>query len=363
MACRRQRRGSVQSQLPFAAARSVLLNSQNDTSNYDGWPDAVSTYPVRKPEVGRPDLRESLPLTRRGDQPDGPARRAIRWPLGDFARPIVQHASMGNMLQMRRSAFERDGLTLSYLDSGSGRPLVALHAHWMDGSTFVPLAAALSPNWRVIALDQRGHGFSDHAASYSRHDYLQDLLGLLGELRLPSAVLLGNSLGGVNAYQFAARHPDLVDALIIEDIGAKINDDTRFALPWAGLYPTRAALEERIGPRFANALSSSIRETARGWRLAFDPNDTVTSQDGLNGDHWDDWLASRCPTLLIRGRDSRVTDPTQLEQMAARRANTKGMTLDGGHVVHGDNPHGFAATVKEFLNELSPPASCRIDPL
>ena len=147
------------------------------------------------------------------------------------------------MVELQRRAFERDGLTLSYLDSDSGKPLVALHAHWMEAATFAPLAAALTPEWRLIALDQRGHGFSSHAATYSRSDYRDDLSALFDHLAIRSAVLLGNSLGGVNAYQFAAHHPQRVLALIIEDIGAKIEDDTRFALPWAGVYPTRSALE------------------------------------------------------------------------------------------------------------------------
>lgn len=252
----------------------------------------------------------------------------------------------------QRRAFKTGELTLSYLDAGSGRPLVALHAHWMEAATFAPLAAALAPDWRVIALDQRGHGYSDHAQTYSRDDYLGDIDALFDHLGLTSAVLLGNSLGGPNAYQFAARRPDRVAALIVEDIGVEIHDDTGFALPWAGVYPTRAVLENRIGERLVPALAPSIRETAQGWRLAFDPNDTVASQAALNGDHWDNWLATTCPALIIRGRDSRVTDPAQLEAMTQRRQNTELVELDGGHVVHFDNPEEFADTVRAFLNGL-----------
>jgi esterase len=252
---------------------------------------------------------------------------------------------------MKRLSFSHDGLTLSFLDSGDGFPLVALHGHWMEAATFAPFAETFPPRWRLIALDQRGHGFSDHVPSYTRVDYLGDIVGLLDHLGLRSAVLLGYSLGGVNAYQFAARFPDRVAAMIIEDIGAVINGDTGFALPWAGLYATRAALEERIGERLVPELTPSIRETAAGWTLAFDPHDTVQSQKALNGDHWDDWLASSCPALLIGGRDSHVTDSAQLEQMATRRPNTKLVTLAGGHVVHFDNPEGFATTVGEFLDQ------------
>src|SRR5450432_3987568 len=138
---------------------------------------------------------------------------------------------------MQRHNFQHHGLNLSYLDTGGGDgTLIALHSHWMEGQTFAPLAAALAPAWRVIALDQRGHGYSDHAPTYTRDDYLHDLEAFVEHLTLSYAVLLGNSLGGVNAYQFAARHPEKVRGLIIEDIGAEVRDDLSFVLAWEGRF-------------------------------------------------------------------------------------------------------------------------------
>jgi pimeloyl-ACP methyl ester carboxylesterase len=175
--------------------------------------------------------------------------------------------------------FQRDGLAHSYLDqAGDGRPLVALHAHWMEAATYLSLATALAPEWRVISLDQRGHGYSDHAPSYERDDYVRDLVDLFDHLELDAAVLLGNSLGGANAYQFAARNPARVAALIIEDIGAVVNDDASFVLGWEGVYPTRDELAACVGERLAPYVETSFRETAAGWRLAFDPRDIVSSQ-------------------------------------------------------------------------------------
>ena len=115
---------------------------------------------------------------------------------------------------MERREFQHDGLRFSFLDSGGdGDVLIALHAHLMEAVTYAPLAAAL-PKWRVVALDQRGHGYSDHSRSYTRNDYIQDVEALFEHLDLNEAVLLGNSLGGANAYQFAARHPERVRGLI-----------------------------------------------------------------------------------------------------------------------------------------------------
>jgi esterase len=253
---------------------------------------------------------------------------------------------------MKRHDLRHNGLRLSYLDSGNeGRALVALHAHIMESTTFIPLAEALPPGWRIIALDQRGHGYSDHAPSYTRDDYISDLESLFEHLHLTEAVLLGNSLGGVNAYQFAARHPDKVRALIIEDIGTEIADNLNFVLAWDGRFATRDALAESIGP-LASYLQDSFRETPSGWTLAFNPHDIVASGRCLAGDHSQDWIATRCPALLLRGRDSDVTTQVSAERMASQRPNTRLETLDGGHVLHVDNPSAFMNAVNQFLRQF-----------
>ena len=79
-------------------------------------------------------------------------------------------------LDMDRHEFRHEGLRLSYLDGGGGgRVLIALHAHIMEAATFAPLASALAPGWRVVALDQRGHGYSDHAPTCTCDDYVGGL--------------------------------------------------------------------------------------------------------------------------------------------------------------------------------------------
>jgi esterase len=262
-------------------------------------------------------------------------------------------------MTFQRHTFNHDNLTLSYLDTGSSPasidrpPLLCLHAHLMQGTTYTGLAEALAPDYRVIALDQRGHGESSHAASYTRKDYLGDIEALLALLNLPQVVLLGNSLGGVNAYQFGARHPDRVRALIIEDIGAVVSDDISFVLPWRGIFSTREELEERIGARFVPYFSDSLRQSSDGWHLVFDPQDMVRSQQNLVGDHWSDWLASECRALILRGRESRVTSQEHVEQMAERRPHTNLLILDGGHALHTDNPGAFNTVVRSFLDSLS----------
>jgi esterase len=74
--------------------------------------------------------------------------------------------------------------------------VVALHAHMMEATTFSPLAADLGPNWRVVALDQRGQGYSSHALSYTRADYLGDIEALSSILASSKLCCLATPLAG-----------------------------------------------------------------------------------------------------------------------------------------------------------------------
>ncbi|MGW0145780.1 alpha/beta fold hydrolase [Streptomyces sp. NPDC003333] len=251
-----------------------------------------------------------------------------------------------------RAALTLDGRRLSYLDfGGPGRPLLALHGHFNEGRTFAHLARALFPHWRVVAPDQRGHGFSDRGPDFSREGYVADATALITHLGLDRPVVLGHSLGGVNAYQLAARHPELVSALVIEDIGTEIDDDLSFCLSWPHRAPSRTALVEGLGDS-ARYLTGALREYADGWGLAFRPEDMVTSVGHVNGDHWADWLATDCPALLIHGTRSDTLTEAHAKDLATRRPHTTLVHLPTGHTVHETDPEGYAATVSAFLATL-----------
>jgi esterase len=252
---------------------------------------------------------------------------------------------------MERRSFRNDGVTLSFLDAGGeGRPLIALHAYWMEAGTYADLASAMAPAWRVIALDLRGHGRSDHPADLSWEAFLDDLSGLVAHLEISTPlVLAGNSFGGAVAFRHAARHPRTVAAMVIEETPAVLKADLDFMRAWAGTYPTREALLAKVGERLAWSVEPSIRKTDAGWTLAFSPNQLADALAGLNGDFWPDWTATTCPVLLARGSDSKAVDGDVLRQMAERRPNVELVTFDAGHVIHHDAPEAFAETTRRFL--------------
>ncbi|WP_327152755.1 alpha/beta hydrolase [Streptomyces yangpuensis] len=246
-----------------------------------------------------------------------------------------------------------DGRRLAYTDfGGPGAPLLALHGHFGAGADFERLAREVGPAWRVIALDQRGQGDSDRAAEYTREGYVADAAALLEHVGLGPAVVLGHSLGGVNAYQLAARRPDLVRAVVVEDIGAVVDGDLSFARAWPRRAATRAGVLAGVGSA-ARYLEGAVREYADGWGTAFEVEDMVESQRGLNGDHWEDWLRVRTPTLLVRGDRSGVLSAEHAREMTVRRAGVRLVELPAGHAVRMGDPEGYFAAVRGFLARLA----------
>ncbi|MCP3760306.1 alpha/beta fold hydrolase [Streptomyces sp. TBY4] len=258
--------------------------------------------------------------------------------------------------QATRATLAVDGRALSYLDfGGAGRPLLALHGHLSEGASFAALAAALGPQWRVIAPDQRGHGDSDRAAEYTRAGYLADLVALLAHLGIDRTVVLGHSLGGINGYHLAAAHPGLVTALVGVDTPAELpghggSGPLDFVRNFPYEAPTREELLAGCGP-LAPALAPALRPLpgGAGWRLPFHPQDTVDSEGLVRGDHWKQWLATDCPALLVHGLRSQVLSAGLARDMVARRPGTASRALDTDHFVQVGDPEGFAAAVGEFL--------------
>src|SRR5262245_44848982 len=120
-----------------------------------------------------------------------------------------------------------NGVTLHYLDWGAADtpPVVLLHGITGHARVWDHLAARLQPEYRVLALDQRGHGDSDPAPD---HDYgvgtmADDVAAFVDRLRLDRFALVGHSMGGRIAIKYAADHAAHIDRLVIIDIGPEIN--------------------------------------------------------------------------------------------------------------------------------------------
>ncbi|MEU6315537.1 alpha/beta hydrolase [Streptomyces sp. NPDC047014] len=271
---------------------------------------------------------------------------------------------MPSTTSLTRHTLTIDGRALSYLDSGgAGRPLLALHGGMSEALAFAGLAAHLGPAWRVIAPDQRGHGDSDRAPDYGREGYVSDALALLDHLGLRTpVVVLGYSLGGLNACHLAAAHPERVRALIDIDATVEIHSSTEDAVHdlfgfLGGMRytaPTREELLAAAGPVGSRLVEQALRPlpSGEGWRLPFHPQDMLDSAAACRGDHWDAWLAGDCPALLVHATRSQTLRQETADAMVARRAGTSYAPLDGDHFLPFTDPRGVHEAVAAFLAAL-----------
>ena len=116
-----------------------------------------------------------------------------------------------------------NGLRIHYLEWGAPdkQPLIMLHGIGRVAHTFDHIAPHFFSKYHVMAVDMRGHGDSDWdpKGAYLVEDYVKDIEGLAQQLRLQNIVIWGNSTGGRVAQVFAGLHPELVAAVVSEDVG------------------------------------------------------------------------------------------------------------------------------------------------
>ena len=123
-------------------------------------------------------------------------------------------------LEVRDHYLDVDGVRLHVRETGGPHapPVLMLHGMMGHAREWDTLATALADRFRVIALDQRGHGESDHAHDYGVDVMVADTLAVITRLGLVRPHLIGHSMGGMIGMVLAAEHPDAVDRLIVIDI-------------------------------------------------------------------------------------------------------------------------------------------------
>ncbi len=138
--------------------------------------------------------------------------------------------------------------------NGKGKQILCVHGITANSRFWDCLASALSPRYKVIAMDLRGRGLSDNPPrGYSIHRHCKDILTLMNDQGLKRPVLMGHSLGAFISLVFAARYPKKIDRLILVDGGGKLSK-TQMAKVFAGIKPSLDRLGQ-VFPSFKAYLS------------------------------------------------------------------------------------------------------------
>jgi len=114
-----------------------------------------------------------------------------------------------------------NGIRIHYWRTGGSKPpLVMAHGSSDDGLCWTNLARELEANFDIVMFDARGHGLSDPPSASDPADaQVEDLAGLIRELKLVKPILMGHSMGSSSVAWFAAKYPDIPRAVVLEDPG------------------------------------------------------------------------------------------------------------------------------------------------
>lgn len=271
---------------------------------------------------------------------------------------------MSQTPDIKRGNIQGQGVRLAYVDfGGTGPGLLMLHGLMGRATTWHQTAEWLTPHFHVVGLDQRGHGLSDKPDNvYTRDDYVGDAVAAIEALGLGPTVLIGHSMGALNAWATAAKRPDLVRGLVIEEMGAATSTrDSRadfggWFATWPVPFPSLAAVRAFFGaqhPSFADYFTEVMTETPDGYRPLFQFEHMLQSCDGWqHQDWWAELEAVRCPALVVKGADS-AEPREELREMARRLPDGRYAEVPGAaHVIHYDQPEAWRAATEPFLLDL-----------
>ena len=269
-------------------------------------------------------------------------------------------------------------IRLQRTTGGSGPVLLMLHGVTRCGADWEPLLTALAAHWKVIALDQRGHGTSPRAGSYLVTDYIADAVRLVQEETADTAdpvVLFGHSLGAMVAAVVAAELPDRVRGIILEDPPFHTMGNRIAGSAWQAQFTgMREAAQKRGGVEEITDALADIRLPASGggfkrlgdlrdrasltWSAQglnqLDPEVLTSVIEGrwLDGYDFPSLLSSvRCPTLLLQADPSAggaLTD-ADAESLKSIISTCQYVRFPGcGHNLHRDHPESVLRAFADF---------------
>lgn len=236
---------------------------------------------------------------------------------------------------------------------GSGPGIVLLHGLMGRATTWWRVARWLLPYGRVVGLDARAHGRNPHRSAVTTDRFAADVADRITELDLGACVVIGHSMGGLHGIALAAARPDLVRALVVEDMAPDLSGRT--ADPWRAyfeswpVFTSLAHVREFFGAA-GDYFVECVEERADGYHLIADlPQLYEIAGEWGRRDYWD--LAERitAPLLVIEAGDGPMPPGQQAE--LARRAHGRHLRIEGaGHVVHDSAPQEYRGAVEAFLS-------------
>lgn len=253
-------------------------------------------------------------------------------------------------------------MKLFFREAGTGRSLIILHGLFGSADNWYSLSKVFANHFRVYTVDQRNHGQSPHSDEHNYRVLTDDLAEFVADHQIDRPIVLGHSMGGKAAMNFAVAHPDKLSHLIVVDIMPKEyplhHEHILAGLRAVNLQTlqSRSEAEEilkRTIPSDAERqflLKNLARNEQKGFEWKINLDALAANIDAMGaGLQFDGQFEG--PTLMIKGASSRYYKPGDENMVARYFPNTTWVTLDTGHWVQAEKPQEFAAAVMQFLGK------------
>ncbi|HUI30085.1 MAG TPA: alpha/beta fold hydrolase [Candidatus Acidoferrales bacterium] len=245
---------------------------------------------------------------------------------------------------------------------GHGHPLVILHGLFGSSDNWFTLSKFFGEKYKVYAVDQRNHGRSPHSDEFSYRIMADDINDLLIHEGIQSVYLMGHSMGGKTAMQFALMYTDKVDRLIVVDIAPKAyprKHDAIFEALFSldlDKYKTRSELDSALSRHISDyavrqlLLKNVFRDDGGNFKWRIDVASLDRNYDRIN-EGVNDTRQFEKPALFIRGAKSSYILDSDLPKIKSLFPSAKVVSIEGaGHWVHAEAPRKFSEAVMEFLD-------------
>lgn len=258
-------------------------------------------------------------------------------------------------------------ITLHVREIGTGPLVVFLHGITANAAVWDPVLIDLQDSFRVVAVDQRGHGLSDKPAhGYGGEDYARDLLALVGAMAGEPAIVVGHSLGARNGVVAATLQPERIAGVVAIDFVPFIEDEVLQTLETRvkGGDRTFVSVDEIVAylaSRYPLMPPDALqRRAAHGYRKVgdlfhalADPKAMAATAEGLREDLEPAMTSVKKPVLLLRGAESKLVSVTAFERTKRLRPDLPTLVVPGtDHYVPEEAPAVVSKAIREFAKTL-----------
>jgi pimeloyl-ACP methyl ester carboxylesterase len=256
-----------------------------------------------------------------------------------------------------------NGVEIAYDRRGAGTPLVMIHGAQGDQTMFSNLAPGFARDYQVLTFDQRGSGLSEKPHSdYSIAQLADDTAALMDHVGFATAHIIGVSMGGMIALEFALRHPRRVRALVLGcttpggskaiRIGGDAFTAAYSSQPMSSEERGRALAEAAFTKGYLEHHPEIIPAMIEARRQR--PLDPIALEGRLKAamrhDVYDRLTQITCPTLVITGKDDALISWENSRLLAERMPNAKFVLLEpAGHCFWLEQPAESHTAIANFL--------------